>query len=121
MRQGLLLYFVRYNRSRYSHAQTLLFFQDVRDALDSPRAILDSNKKSASGGVRECDDGLQRAFRGRKVALEFERFAFRPAEEGDQIHALHFTLMRSRNQCFRAGCIDEELAATFCPDQPMAN
>jgi len=61
--------------------QTLLFFQDVRDALDSPRAILDSNKKSASGGVRERDDGLQRALGGRKVPLEFERLAFRPAKE----------------------------------------
>jgi len=88
--------------------QSLLFLQDVVNALDSPRAILDSDKKSASGGVRERDDRLQRAFRGRKVGLEFERLALRPAKEGDQIHTLHFTLMRSWNRCFRDRCNDEE-------------
>ena len=85
--------------------QTFIFLQDVRDALDSLRAILDSNKQSASGGIGERHEGLQRAFRGRKVALELERLALRPTEKGDQIHALHFTLMRSRNQSFRAGAL----------------
>ena len=38
--------------------QTFLLLQDVRDALDSSCAVLDSNKKSASGGVGEGDYGL---------------------------------------------------------------
>jgi len=84
--------------------QTFLFLQDVRDALDSSRAVLDSNKQSASGGIGEGNDGLQRTFRGRKIAFEFERFAFRSAEEGDQIHSSAFYSDVPARLCLPSSC-----------------
>ena len=38
--------------------QTFLFLQDVRDALDSFRTVLNSDKQGASGRIGEGDDGL---------------------------------------------------------------
>jgi|HubBroStandDraft_1064217.scaffolds.fasta_scaffold641672_1 hypothetical protein len=38
--------------------QAILFLQDVRDALDASRAVLEPNKQSASAGIGEGNDGL---------------------------------------------------------------
>ncbi len=70
--------------------QAFLFLQDVGNALDSPRAVLNTDKKGASGGIGERDDRLERALGRSEITLELQRFAFRPAEEGDQIHSSEF-------------------------------
>jgi len=52
---------------------------------DLPGAILDAKQNDAARSVCERHDGFQNAFRRRKIALEFQRLAFVPAEKREKI------------------------------------
>ena len=54
----------------------------VADAFDLPGSVLDSKHDDATRSIRECHNNFQNAFRGGKIALELQRLAFVPAEEG---------------------------------------
>ena len=66
--------------------ETLFLHQYVGDSLDPLRTVLDSQHKNAARGVGERNDGLQRAVRGREIALELQCLAFRSTKEGNQVH-----------------------------------
>jgi hypothetical protein len=60
--------------------------QYVLDALDPLCAVLDSQRENAARSVGERNDGFQHAVWRREIALELQRFAFGPTEQGDQAH-----------------------------------
>ena len=66
--------------------ETLFLRQNVRDALDPLRAVLDSQHENAARSVGERNDGLQHAVRRREIAFELQRLAFGPTEQGNQVH-----------------------------------
>ena len=67
---------------RNQAGEALLFRQYVADAFDPPGSVLDSKHDDATRSIRECHNNFQNAFRGGKIALELQRLAFVPAEEG---------------------------------------
>jgi hypothetical protein len=66
--------------------EALFFRQYVADTFDFSGSVLDPDHDDAALRIRERHDGSQDAFRGGKIALELQGFAFVPAEEGLQIH-----------------------------------
>jgi hypothetical protein len=62
--------------------EALFFRQHVGDASDLPGSVVYANHDDAAGRVGEGHDGFENAFRGGKIALEFQRLTFVAAEDG---------------------------------------